>query len=184
MSTSITCRDSNSQMLLPGNVRCGAFALITIRLCYWHGIKGLTLEMALMTNIKRVCVKDVMKTEYGSIDGGATIKEALHEMNRLKTTVLVVNKRSEHDEYGLLLVSDIAEQVLAKDRAPDRVNVYEIMTKPAISVDPDMDIRYCSRLMSSLKLTRILVVKDNVLIGRISPRALVLDGLATIEADD
>jgi CBS domain-containing protein len=140
--------------------------------------------MVLMTNIKRVCVKDVMKTEYGSIDGGATIKEALNEMNRLQTTVLVVNKRSEHDEYGLLLVSDIAEQVLAKDRAPGRVNVYEIMTKPAISVDPDMDIRYCSRLMSSLKLTRILVVKDNVLIGRISPRALVLDGLAAIEADD
>jgi len=47
-----------------------------------------------------------------------------------------------------------------------------------------MDIRYCSRLMSSLKLTRILVVKDNVLIGRVSPRALVLDGLAAIAADD
>jgi len=137
-----------------------------------------------MTNIKHICVKDVMKTDYGTIDGGATIKEALNEMNRLKTTVLIVNKRSEDDEYGLLLVSDIAEQVLAKDRAPSRVNVYEIMTKPAISVGPDMDIRYCSRLMSSLKLTRILVVKDNALLGRVSPRALVLDGLATIEADD
>ena len=71
-----------------------------------------------MTNIKHICVKDVMKTDYGTIDGGATIKEALNEMNRLKTTVLIVNKRSEDDEYGLLLVSDIAEQVLAKDRAP------------------------------------------------------------------
>ena len=137
-----------------------------------------------MTNIKHICVKDVMKTDYGTIDGGATIKEALNEMNRLKTTVLIVNKRSEDDEYGLLLVSDIAEQVLAKDRAPSRVNVYEIMTKPAISVGPDMDIRYCSRLMSSLKLTRILVVKDDALLGSVSPRALVLDGLAAIEADD
>ena len=137
-----------------------------------------------MTNIKRICVKDVMKTEYGTIDGGATIKEALSEMNRLQTTVLVVNKRDEDDEYGLILVSDIAEQVLAKDRAPSRVNVYEIMNKPAICVDPDMDIRYCSRLMSSLKLTRILVVKDNALLGRVSPRALVLDGMAAIEADD
>ena len=137
-----------------------------------------------MTKIKRICVKDVMKTDYGTIDGGATIKEALNEMNRLKTTVLIINKRDENDEYGLILVSDIAEQVLAKDRAPSRVNVYEIMTKPAISVDPDMDIRYCSRLMSSLKLTRILVVKDNALLGRVSPRVLVLDGLAAIESDD
>ena len=138
----------------------------------------------MMTKIKRVCVKDVMKTDYGTIDGGATIKEALNEMNRLKTTVLIINKRDENDEYGIILVSDIAEQVLAKDRAPSRVNVYEIMTKPAISVDPDMDIRYCSRLMSSLKLTRILVVKDSALLGRVSPRALVLDGLAAIESDD
>jgi CBS domain-containing protein len=137
-----------------------------------------------MTNIKRIHVKDVMKTDYGTIDGGATIKEALNEMNRLQTTVLVVNKRNENDEYGLILVSDIAEQVLAKDRAPSRVNVYEVMAKPAVCVDPDMDIRYCSRLMSSLKLTRILVVKNNELLGRVSPRALVLDGLAAIEIDD
>ena len=137
-----------------------------------------------MTNMKRICVKDVMKTDFGTIDGRATIKEALGEMNRLKTTALIVNKRSDHDEYGIILVSDIAEQVLAQDRAPSRVNVYEIMTKPAISVDPDMDIRYCSRLMSALKLTRILVVKDNELLGRVSPRALVLDGLAELEEDD
>ena len=137
-----------------------------------------------MTNIKRICVKDVMKADYGTIDGGATVKEALNEMNRLQTTVLVVNKRNEHDEYGLILVSNIAEQVLAKDRAPSRVNVYEVMTKPAICVDPDMDIRYCSRLMSSLKLMRILVVKDNALLGMVSPRSLVLDGLAAIESDD
>jgi len=137
-----------------------------------------------MTNIKRICVKDVMKANYGTIDGGATVKEALNEMNRLQTTVLVVNKRIEHDEYGLILVSNIAEQVLAKDRAPSRVNVYEVMTKPAICVDPDMDIRYCSRLMSSLKLMRILVVKDNALLGIVSPRALVLDGLAAIDSDD
>lgn len=136
-----------------------------------------------MTNQKRICVKDIMKSNYGTINGNATITEALNEMKRVQTAVLVVNKRDDHDEYGLLLVSDIARQVLAKDRAPSRVNVYEIMTKPAISVDPDMDIRYCSRLMSSLKLTRILVVRDDELLGRVSPRALVLDGLAALEED-
>ena len=29
----------------------------------------------------------------------------------------------------MLLFSDIAKQVIAKDRAPERVNVYEIMAK-------------------------------------------------------
>jgi len=137
-----------------------------------------------MTNKKRICVKDVMKSTYGTINRDATIVEALIEMKRLQTAVLVVNKRDENDEYGLLLVSDIARKVLAKDRAASRVNIYEIMTKPAVCVDPDMDIRYCSRLMSSFNLMRVLVVKDKALLGTVNPRALVLDGLVAIEADE
>jgi CBS domain-containing protein len=105
-------------------------------------------------------------------------------MKRLQTAVLVVNKKHEHDEYGLILVSDIARKVLARDKAPSRMNIYEIMTKPAVCVDPGMDIRYCSRLMSSLNLTRVLVVKDSALLGTVSPRALVLEGLAAIEVVD
>ena len=136
-----------------------------------------------MTTKQRIFVKDVMKADYGTIDGKATIMDALTEMKRLQTAVLGVNKKHEHDEFGLILVSDIARQVLARDKAPSRMNVYEVMTKPAVCVDPEMDIRYCSRLMSSLNLTRVLVVKDNTLLGTVSPRALVLEGLAAIEVD-
>jgi CBS domain-containing protein len=137
-----------------------------------------------MANKKRIRVKDIMKSDYGTINGDATVMEAINEMKRLQTAVLIVNKRDENDEYGLILVSEIARKVLAKDRAANRVNIYEIMTKPAICVDPDMDIRYCSRLMSALNLTRVLVVKDNALLGTVNPRALVLNGLVAIEADE
>ena len=137
-----------------------------------------------MTDKTRICVKDVMKSSFGNINGNATIMEALDEMKRLQSAVLIVNKRDEHDEYGLLLVSDIARKVLAKDRSANRVNIYEIMTKPAVCVDPDMDIVYCSRLMATHNLTRVLVVKDKQLIGTVNPRALVLDGLAALESDE
>jgi CBS domain-containing protein len=137
-----------------------------------------------MTNKKRICVKEVMKSGFGTINGSATVMDALTEMKRLQTAVLVVDKKDEHDEYGLILVSEVARQVLNKDMAPGRMNVYEVMTKPAVCIDPDMDIRYCSRLMSSLNLVRVLVVKDGELLGTVNPRDLVLDGLAAIEADD
>ncbi len=137
-----------------------------------------------MADKKRISVKDVMKPDFGTIDGNVTVMDALKEMKKLQTAVLIVNKRNRDDEYGLLLVSDIARMVLAEDRAASRVNVYEIMAKPAVCVDPDMDIRYCSRLMATFDLTRVLVVKDDELIGTVSPRALVLDGLAAIEADE
>ena len=130
---------------------------------------------------KRVCVKDVMKTDFGLIDGKATVCEALKLMKQQKTSVLVVDKRNDDDEYGLLLVSHIAEKVLAKDRSCKRVNVYEVMVKPAIYVDPEMDIRYCSRLFSRLNLVRALVIEKKQLVGTISPNSLVLDGMFEME---
>lgn len=122
-------------------------------------------------------VKDVMKTDFGMIDRTATIAEALITMKTLKTSVLVVNKRHDDDEYGMLNSGDIARHVLAKDRAPERVNVYEIMSKPVISVHPDMDIRYCSRLFADYNLVRAPVLENKTIIGMISPNSLVLDGL-------
>lgn len=131
----------------------------------------------MIENSKLIRVKDVMKTDFGTIDGIATVAEALKKMKNLKTAVLIVNKRNEHDEYGMVTSADIARHVLAKDRAPDRVNVYEIMSKPIISVHPDMDIRYCSRLFANYNLVRAPVLENNKIIGMVSPNSLVLDGL-------
>ena len=122
-------------------------------------------------------VKDVMKTDFGTIDGIATVADALIKMKTLKTAVLIVNKRNENDEYGMVTSGDIARHVLARDRAPDRVNVYEIMSKRVISVHPDMDIRYCSRLFANYNLVRAPVLENKKVIGVVSPNALVLDGL-------
>jgi CBS domain-containing protein len=122
-------------------------------------------------------VRDIMKTDFGTIDGIATVADALKQMKALKTAVLIVNKRHEDDEYGMLTSGDIARHVLAKDRAPDRVNVYEIMNKPVITVHPDMDIRYCSRIFANYNLVRAPVLENNRIVGMVSPNSLVLDGL-------
>lgn len=126
---------------------------------------------------KQITVRDVMKTSFGVIDGMATIRDAVQKIKELKTSMLVVEKRHPDDEYGLLLVSDIARQVLARDRSCARVNVYEVMIKPAVYVDPEMDIRYCSRLFAQFDLVRALVVEEGRVIGTISPNLLVLDGM-------
>ena len=131
----------------------------------------------MIENSGLIRVKDIMKTDFGTIDGVATVADALIKMKTLKTAVLIVNKRNEDDEYGMLTSGDIARHVLAKDRAPDRVNVYEIMSKPVISVHPDMDIRYCSRLFANYNLVRAPVLENNKVVGMVSPNSLVLDGL-------
>lgn len=125
-------------------------------------------------------VRDVMRTSFSYVDGAATVGEALKQMKDEKTSVLIVNKRFDGDEYGMLTSADIARNVLAKDKAPDRVNVYEIMSIPVISVDPEMDIRYCSRLFANYNLVRAPVLENGNIIGIISPNSLVLDGLYKI----
>ncbi len=124
-----------------------------------------------------VRVRDVMKRHFDLVDGLASISDALAEMSHVENKSLIVNKRHEDDEFGMLLISDIARQVLAKDRSPDRVNVYEVMSKPVITVDPDMDIRYCARLFERFKLSRAPVVEQGEVVGIVSFTDLVLKGM-------
>ena len=122
-------------------------------------------------------VKDVMKQHVDVVDGMKTVKDALSEMQHIETKTLIVNKRHEHDEWGIVVVSDIARQVLAVDKSVDRTNVYEVMTKPAVTVHQDMDIRYCARLFEKFGLSRAPVVENGQIIGIVSYTDMVLKGL-------
>ncbi len=130
-----------------------------------------------MSERKIIRTRDVMKAAFFEIEGIATIAEALELMRDNRTEVLIVKKRSTNDEYGIVLLSDIAKKVLAKDRAPERTNIYEIMSKPIITVDPHMDIRYCARLLDQFGLSVVPVVENENVIGVVSYVELVLDGL-------
>ena len=122
-------------------------------------------------------VRDVMKADFDIIDGRLTVMDALRTMRHVETKSLVVDKRNDDDEYGMVLISDIAKLVLAKDRSPDRVNVYEIMAKPLLSVNPDMDIRYCARYFENFGLSRAPVIERRKVIGIVSFTDMVLKGL-------
>ncbi|MFO7953860.1 CBS domain-containing protein [Thioalkalivibrio sp.] len=124
-----------------------------------------------------VRVRDVMKTEVTIVDGMLTVREALESLRDIHTKSILVEKRHEDDEYGIVLLSDIAKHVLARDRSPDRVNVYEVMSKPVVSVDPDMDIRYCARMFERFGLARAPVIENRKVVGLISYTDMVLKGI-------
>ncbi len=124
-----------------------------------------------------VRVSDVMRDNFTIIDRFTTVKDALDKMVGTNVKTLIVDKRDENDEYGIVLLSDIAKKVLAKDKAPDRVNSYEIMAKPVISVRPEMDVRYCARLFDNFGISIAPVIKDEKIIGMVGYDELVLKGL-------
>jgi predicted transcriptional regulator len=134
-----------------------------------------------MSDKKILRVRDVMKTNFDLVDGRMTIMEALRKMKHVETKSLIVDKRHEDDEYGMLLLSDIAKKALGMDRSPDRINVYEIMSKPVLAVDPVMDIRYCARYFERFGLSRAPVIDDGKVVGIVSYTDMVLKGLVNFD---
>ena len=130
---------------------------------------------------KIVRVRDVMKANFDLVDGKMTVMNALRTMKHVETKTLIVDKRNDNDEYGILLISDIAKTVIAKDRSPDRINVYEIMSKPLLPIDPEMDIRYCARFLERFGLSRAPVLENGKVIGIVSFTDMVLHGLVDFD---
>ena len=126
-------------------------------------------------------VRNCMRTDVTEVDGRLDVLAALKIMKKVDATSLIVKRRDEHDEYGMLLFSDIAKEVMAKNRAPERVNVYEIMSKPVLTVRPDMDIRYCARLFDSFGISHAPVVENDKIVGIVSYYLLVLEGLPNLD---
>ncbi|HBE91939.1 MAG TPA: histidine kinase [Gammaproteobacteria bacterium] len=132
-----------------------------------------------MKDRDRICIRDVMKENFDMVDGMMTVQDALMTMIHVDTKTLIVEKRDENDEYGMVLISDIAKKVLALDKAPERVNIYEVMSKPVITVDPNMDIRYCARLFERFGVSRAPVIEDGLIVGVVSHTDLVLKGMCS-----
>ena len=130
-----------------------------------------------MTESDLVRVRDVMKVDFDVVDGLATVADALRDMQHIDTKALIVRRRNEDDEYGIVELEHIATDVLARNRAPERVNIYEIMEKPLIGVDPAMDIRYCARMFERYRLYRAAVVEAREVIGIVSYADIVIKGM-------
>ncbi len=125
---------------------------------------------------KIIRVSDVMSQRFIIEDGLATVAEAIDALRKVDAECVIVQKRHDDDEYGLVLLSDIARKIIASDRSPDRVNLYEIMSKPVISVRPNMDIRYTARMFENFGLSMAPVLKRGEVLGVVTYREIVLKG--------
>lgn len=121
-----------------------------------------------------VQVRNVMRRSVVTIDGLATVQEAIAKMQSENVTALIVEKRHPNDAWGIITVQDMVRDIIATGRSPEDSNVYEIMTKPLITVPSEMDIRYVARLLYRTGVRRAPVEAQGELMGMISLSDLVL----------
>jgi len=128
-----------------------------------------------MSSENNLRVRDAMTTSVRTIEAMATVADAIRAMREAGVSSLVVERRDDADEFALLVVSDIAREVISKNRAADRVNVYEVMSKPVVTVPADMQVKYAVRLLVRFGLSRALVVGDQrEPVGIVTLRDMVL----------
>jgi len=131
--------------------------------------------------IQKTFVKDAMQSDsFQFCDGMVTVAEGIKLAKRYNVSAIIINKRHDDDEYGLVLLADIAKQVIAKNRSPERVNLYEIMAKPILSVKPSMDVRYCVRLFERFGVNTAPVIEKDKIVGMVDYTSMVLTQIDNI----
>lgn len=113
-----------------------------------------------MTNEKISRVEDFMSKDFHLIERDATVHDAISILKQHDLNALIVDRRDEDDEIGLVTVTDVAREVMGKHRPPDRTYVFEIMTKPIVSVPARMKVVYATRLLANLDLSQAVVTDE------------------------
>ena len=94
-------------------------------------------------------VKDIMSRNVASIRGFATVAEAIQLMKYKQMWTLIVERRTGDRTVGIVTKDDIVYKVAAFGRNPKTMRVYEIMTRPCVTVQPEMDIECVAQLFAS-----------------------------------
>ncbi|WP_213378320.1 CBS domain-containing protein [Allochromatium tepidum] len=117
--------------------------------------------------------KEIMVKDVATISPFATIREAIAEMRRRKVKSLVVNKRHEYDAYGIITYTTILRTIVAEEGDIDLINVYDVCAKPVISVPELLEVKYVAQLMFKQRIRRLMVLRDNLLVGLVTMNDIV-----------
>lgn len=106
---------------------------------------------------------DIMSQDVAIVRGSATVAEAIKLMRLKEVRTLIVDIRSTDDAYGIVTQTDIVYKVVAYGKDPAAMRVYEIMTKPCISVNPDLGVEYVARLFANTGIHVAPVIREGIL---------------------
>ncbi len=122
---------------------------------------------------KNQVVADIMMADFKKIDGITKVSEALKMMKQEKLNAVLIAPRNETDVYGILTLRDIARKVIGQRRKLHEAHVYEIMSKPVLSVPSNMPLPYAARHMTNFSVSYAMVLENNEVKGMISLNGIV-----------
>jgi CBS domain-containing protein len=111
-------------------------------------------------------VEDIMVESVITVDADATVMKAVKLMNEHEIGCLIVTRRRK--AVGIITERDLLKRVITNSKNPIKIKVREIMTKPLIAGQPDMDLEDATRLMFERQIKKLPIVDRGRLLGLIT----------------
>ena len=112
-----------------------------------------------------------MKEEVLSARGEISVSEASKLMVEHDQWYVIVLKAGS--PIGIVTEKDFVSKVMSKDLKPKKVRLFDIMSSPLITVDPDADLSKATEIMKEKGVRKLPVVRDSVIYGVITARDVI-----------
>ena len=110
-------------------------------------------------------ITDIMTKDLVRVEENTAIAWVISKMKHFKIRSLIVERVDKNEPYGMITVRDVVYKVIAKGLDPEVVEVKDIMSEPAVYVSSDMDVKKVAQFMAEKGVSRVLVKKEDKLVG-------------------
>ena len=108
-------------------------------------------------------MKEIMSKNVATITKGCLITEAADLMKKKDISCLVVTCGDVIE--GIVTERDVLRKIIANQKMFHQIPVSEIMSAPVVTADEDMGVRDAVCLMQEKHIRRIVIAKDEKMIG-------------------
>lgn len=119
-------------------------------------------------DVRDARVRDLMQHQVATEKPDTSLREAAHRMHERGVSSLVVPPMHPGDAFGILTRKDAVGALMGMEEHGAGLLVEDVMTKPALTVQPDLTLAHCWQLMQMVGVRRMPVVDSNQLVGLIS----------------
>jgi CBS domain-containing protein len=108
-------------------------------------------------------IKEVMKKNLVTIDGEKSVMAACKLMGEKHIGSIIVT--SQNKPYGIFTERDLLTKVLTKGFDINKVKIKDYTSRPLITVDGNYNVRECARIMSDMKVRRLIITSRGKITG-------------------
>jgi CBS domain-containing protein len=120
-------------------------------------------------------VSQIMIPDFKKIDGVTRVLDALKMMKEENLDAILIEPKDESDVFGILTLRDIARKVISQRRKLHETHVYEVMSKPVLSVPASMPVSYAARLLTNFNVSYAMVIERDQVVGLVSLNGIVIN---------